>query len=830
MQKNRNTITLLGENTSQPDLTVPDGACEVISNLRFHNGTWQSVGHMQKEATLAAYQGVVHPYFLGIHAVNGEERKIFSVVDNSSSANRYKWFVGYLNGTTITPIYTIQDNLSDYASVPHKEVSATSFGNVLIISANENFVYLLYKEGAYKEMVIPAPVKVEAYKMLGDTLIYKDYDSTTSQPYYNLINKNTKDIAFNTSEKDLYWWGEIAYIVAYRMSDGSTMSPSSMGIFCTENIDNNTTDTFVISKGDYYVISPTKKTPSLQEPRNNRRLQCAYPKLTITLPDNIDTDVVESVAVYATQSNSIIDFEKLGNTYLTDSRVYRYNSFYANNELPNQPLYLVEEKSVKDIRSTWTIELSYAIMNGITTKSQYIPPQAHALFGKSTYDYNNRLHLANVSSRLYKHRSSLVPYEDYDGVYKEFVEIKDGEASVFSYPIKYGDPYDSPSLSEEVMMSTPIISYPDYRATHITIYNEDDNVISQRIPLTSAPANNIAYYIATTNSSNYKYSLQEFLVAADTDGLEEQPILREPNRLQVSAPNNPLSYPFENSYRVGNEGTSIVAINSVADTLVESTFFGAYPLYIFTSDGIFALAAGSGKVLYGSFEIVVHDIINNPNTFAINGAVVYSDAEGLKALSGRTATLLSEAVAKIDWSNATFGINRVYNELVVAENNGIHLLDLDTKAWSRRNDNAYLRVPYIVNNFLAGEDEREYTTELYNINKELAISASDKLNIVITTRPIKFGTQGFKKLSTLIARWQTSGTPNLTFTIEGSNDCKEWFKFKEEKVTNTEEFGFRGIGPSARFFRVKISGTVTSLCTILYLDAETMNKYNYQLR
>lgn len=835
MQKNRNTITLLGENTSQPDLTVPDGACETLHNLRFHNGTWQSVGHMQKEAVLDAYEGLLLPHLLGVHEVNGEEYKIFSAVARSTTANRFKWIIGYLDGTTITPIYTIQDNYPSLGSVPYTDVSATSFGNVLIISANEKFVYLLHKKGEYKEMVIPAPAKVDAVKKLGGTVTYQGSSSTTTQPYNNLIHKDTKELAFNTVEDNKYWWGEIAYIVAYRMSDGSTLAPSNMGIFCTENKDVNTSGTYVIRNGDYYVISPTRSDSTSYEPRYNRRLQCAYPQLTITLPENIDTDVVDSVAVYATRINSIIDFEKLGNTYLTESRVNGYNVFYADNNLPNQPLYLIEERGIKNNNTTWTIDLTYPKMEKAITKPVYIPPQAHSLFGKSSYDYNNRLHLSNISSHLYRHYSSLIPHEDYDGMYKEYIEINDGEASVFSYPIEYGNPSNPPSLSEEVSMSNPLISYPDHRATHLTIYNEEDSVISQRIPLKAAPANNIAYYFYSSSSSNYKYTLEEWLVGAATDGLKEQPILREPNRIQVSAPNNPLYFPFENSYRVGNEGTSIVAINSVADTLVESNFFGAYPLYIFTSDGIFALAAGSGEILYGNTEIVNHDIVNNPNTFAVNGAVIYSCTEGLKALSGRTATLLSEAIdnangAKRDWSNASFGINRVFNELVVAENDRVHLLDLDTKAWSKRNDNIYHIELRIVDNILTGIDERELTTELYDINKETPITSTNKKMITFKTRPIKFGTQGFKKISTLIARWQASAAPKLTFTIEGSNDCKEWVEFKKESVTSMEEFGFRGIGPSARFFRVTITGDVPSFCSLLYLDAETTNKYNYQLR
>ena len=186
---------------------------------------------------------------------------------------------------------------------------------------------------------------------------------------------------------------------------------------------------------------------------------------------------------------------------------------------------------------------------------------------------------------------------------------------------------------------------------------------------------------------------------------------------------------------------------------------------------------------------------------------------------------------KRSWNNATFGVNRMFNELVVDAEGEIYLLDLDTKAWSERVfPHRNFIETHIVGEVYAAESEDTNCTELYSINREDAISNSNPVTIGIKTRPIKFGTQGFKKISTLIARWQASAAPKLTFTIEGSNDCKEWVEFKKESVTSMEEFGFRGIGPSARFFRVTITGDVSSFCSLLYLDAETTNKYNYQLR
>ena len=849
MQKNRNTITLLGENTSQPDLTVPDGACELISNLRFYNGTWQSVGHMRPLALISAYdsEALYFPYFLGIHEVEGKEHPIFSVVTSGSNCD--VWFIGYFNDETgeMENIYTIEDNIVGQNIVPHKEVSATSFGNVLIISVKGKFVHLIWYQNRYKAMTAPAPVDIKTKTFSANTNDTPFYTgSTTNTPYVKLMNADTKELAFNTTIQNKYWWGEICYLVAYRMKDGSVISPSDMRIFCSEDADTNVKSFSVslkeINSTSLYVISATKNDTSKSEPVNSNRLRCAYPKLLITIPEGIDTTFIDRVAVYTTTINPIIDFDTL--TIVTEEGRHKYMDFYANNRLPEQPMYLATEIEIDNIvNRKWEVELTYNMLDLVQNKTEYIAPQSHTLFGESLYDYNNRLHIANISTTLYRPQPNLIPSINDSGVFNVYIELGN-YGSVYSEKIvspTYGSSteednyYITPPPSAHIKMPTPILTYPDYRATSITITSADREESSEKRVLIPAIANNVAYYI-TPSTHLLKYPVEEIISDYRWDIQNEYRTFKESNRLQVTAANNPLSYPFANSYRVGNEGTKIIAINSIADTLVESNFFGAYPLYICTNDGIFALAAGSGNVLYGNTEIVNHDITNNPKTIAVNGAVIYSCTEGLKALSGRTAALLSEAIdtakgKRLDWSKATFGVNREFNELVIVVEDNIYLLDLDTKAWSKRAmGDVNLIETHIASNIYAVESEDINCTILYAIAKENEVTSDNPQHVAITTRPIKFGTQGFKKLSTLIARWQTSGAPNLTFTIEGSNDCKEWFKFKEEKVTNTEEFGFRGIGPSARFFRVKISGTVTSLCTILYLDTETMNKYNYQLR
>ena len=88
---------------------------------------------------------------------------------------------------------------------------------------------------------------------------------------------------------------------------------------------------------------------------------------------------MDRVAIYSTRINSILDYEKILNA--PAGRTLNFVGCYADNELPNQPFYLLEEKELATIvDNKWTIRLDYTKLKDIVTKPQmYEPIQLHLL-------------------------------------------------------------------------------------------------------------------------------------------------------------------------------------------------------------------------------------------------------------------------------------------------------------------------------------------------------------------------------------------------------------------------------------------------------------------
>ena len=67
------------------------------------------------------------------------------------------------------------------------------------------------------------------------------------------------------------------------------------------------------------------------------------PYITITIPDNLDTNLVKSIIIYSTRINPIWDSEKLNrlNAGITigNNMIHKY---WADNRLPEQPINFVK--------------------------------------------------------------------------------------------------------------------------------------------------------------------------------------------------------------------------------------------------------------------------------------------------------------------------------------------------------------------------------------------------------------------------------------------------------------------------------------------------------
>lgn len=848
MNKRITNLSIKGLNTSMPDSIVPDGACDVLTNMRFRDGSWQSMGNIAQVAKIPLPDiGVTSSNFVsfvGIHEVEGKEHYICKCIIGLGGDN-YELHLCVYHDSKWEDLGTISTH-NTTTELQKMVIRVTSFGNVLIVCVDNKMLYYVWKDNRYSPFTTPRPASVseEILSFTPRSANYTYEESVSGIVYkysfWYLIDEARNLLYPANYGNNLEWWGEICYLVAYRMKDGSIVAPSNLHILCSESVDTEGIRTITLTKrkfGEEYIYCAYRHNVIEAASEETNRMRRFLPKLTIEVSDDIDTDFIDRVALYSTRINNLLDFDKLVNDFksTTGTPIRNLSSIYSDNNLPNQPLYLVAEKNINELTDRkWEIELGYDKLKDLVTSSfMFTPTQVHSIQADVIYGYNNRVHYGSFTTALYSHEpnfSAIIQAGKIEHISQimERISFDDIPAVAVSSPmVQVNGDVDS---TDRIKPLSPIISYPDYRATSLDIGLHYDNGsygmdTAWHFNLKPALANNYAYYIFPA-SEDLKYNtaiIKSILQYSPHNQLMSTTTFSEPNRIQVSAPNNPFSLPFENSYAVGNEGSRVVAMNTVADSLVDSNFYGNYPLYIFTTDGIFALRSGSGEVLYAGTEIVNHDKLINPNTIALNGSIVYACTDGLKALTGRQGVRISADIDPIALVGAEFGINWEYGELLCRLSSGkVYVWNVGANVWSQREDIAgHIKDGYI------GQPTQKDGILIYDINKE----NEGEIKIELRTRPLKFDSLGFKKIDSLIARLASPNADIWNIKVESSNDCQQWHTIKWATTQGmTSDIGLRRFGQSARFYRLTIEGNVKGKVAFTQIDMTIQDRYNNKLR
>jgi hypothetical protein len=876
MERKRLTIGLKGVNTSLNDLAVPDGACEDISNLRFHNGEWVAMGNLTTY-TKGAFEKMSRlPRVLHIHEVDDSKNAItwqgVKVLTNSSMDTINIGYYPNSSGTFTSLVQVSKAMVS--TDVPQSlDVKVTSYGNALFIDyqyeGEKKQNIFVWKDGKYEEFIIPAPVTITE-DVESSTPAKPTKVASNTVALWSLLDEG-KNIIWPTSNNKGEWWGELCYVAAYRMKDGSLLAPSALGILCSEVKDDYP---LYAGKGEgvYGFITLPSDGQTLPNDVTSDKLRHFLPKLTISIPSGINTTLIDSVALFATRVNPIYDNDKLcevvdsidGNSVANQ---LQHSNFYADNNLPNQPFYLVEEIKIGGTTSVG-VTLHWEKLKNLTTQPiTYKPIQAHSMVGAVNYDYNSRLHMGDITTTLMRPTipslSVLVRANEAENSQMGLLFSLSNGSSVRADITNPNLVATLGSPQNRITLPSPIISYPDYRATSArveVVYTDTTTKDFVRsFSMRPATANNFAYYIVPSTSEEKYPKIIEggsnvIFVGGGTltELTPEKPTFEERNRIQATEVNNPFSFPFENSYNVGNEDSHILGLNTIADQQPDSTFYGVFPLYIFTSDGIFALRAGQGEILYAGSEFVNHDILTNPTTISMNGSVVYVTKEGIKAISERTAVVISADVNSIqgnalDWRKAQFSVNWEFNELWVLLDGKVYIYSSPNNVWYSRTlpllqndtlvytntlrDTIYLG--YSRSTISGDKVEVSYYYTYFDVNTQTSpASAAPPPPISFKTRPVKLeSVNAFKKINALVARFMhQSGGQQYTLTIEGSNDLRSWRVLRSVSGTATHSVGIMRFPQSTRYIRISFTSNIRSFTTFNGVDIEFTERYGRQLR
>ena len=262
--------------------------------------------------------------------------------------------------------------------------------------------------------------------------------------------------------------------------------------------------------------------------------------------------------------------------------------------------------------------------------------------------------------------------------------------------------------------------------------------------------------------------------------------------MKVSEVNNPFTFPVQNTYQVGNGSITGIASNTIA---LSTGQFGEFPLYVFTTDGIWAMYVGGAEVNYTSSRPVSREVCNNPKSIkAIDTGVVFSTAKGIMVIAGSSTKELSEPI-----EGAVFDIDKLslfkkalnhdklttllsevtgedIHDYIASANVGYNYIESEIWFTNPLKSYSYVfskglwyKVKQTGNRFI-DDYPKQYlltsTGDLVDIASEVLITGSEgkeraaSQQIMLLTRPLKFGDVEFKQILTAIMRGQLT-TVNL---------------------------------------------------------------------
>lgn len=132
------------------------------------------------------------------------------------------------------------------------------------------------------------------------------------------------------------------------------------------------------------------------------------------------------------------------------------------------------------------------------------------------------------------------------------------------------------------------------------------------------------------------------------------------NKIYTSDINNPFSFPVNGINTIGSG--SIIGISTAAKALSQGQF-GQFPLYAFTTEGVWALEVGSNG-FYTARQPITRDVCTNAKGITqIDSAVLFPSSRGVMLLSGSNSVCISDAIG----TEAPFALSKLPSMSKLAE-------------------------------------------------------------------------------------------------------------------------------------------------------------------
>lgn len=584
---------------------------------------------------------------------------------------------------------------NQYDKIPK---SVASIGNTLIVITDKPIRYLLWQDGFYKELGEKPPFPILSFGLVGhfvssDTVtmgnpddVDEDHPMSITQDNLSYINNEVMGSASKFIREESVNKGRFMFPFfiryAYRLYDGSSFMHSAP-ILMIPSSDVSPHAMFRVDDDkEHYRYTMAAIACSIDYRVSGMGNQKYWWK-----------DIVKSLDIYITAPQYTFDYygEITGAEYIEDDLgfgvykiaggYYSRRTFYegmsqalggtptyemqfvlpgnaVDESLPENSLFYkiasftYENLCAKDGGSRESLPLEDNVLEALQNREQLVDADGYqtldSLIPEYAYTYNQRLNVSNLRRILFDGYppESMVSYNDGSSGISVKVFIREGDKEIVTETTS--------AISMGINMY--YLYYPNANAYKMVITRNSDGY--QAI-VTLSPHNTLngAYYFDS-------YAPIIFKPGSDSTPISTDKSVNMPNKIYTSEVNNPFYFPLAGINTVGTG--EIVGIRSTTKALSQGQF-GQFPLYAFSSDGIWSLQL-SDAGLYSSIQPISRDVCNNPDSITqLDSSIVFSTERGLKLLQGSDISLLSSSLEGANIDETFFNVNPDFSDLFIPD-------------------------------------------------------------------------------------------------------------------------------------------------------------------
>ena len=599
-----------------------DGNCEEIINLRLRDGSWQTVGKKQPIIEEIDFECVyAHRYGVFENFIGTKNGKVI-------------WFASRKGEKIVTKNWEI--------CAVSGMVEFNQLNNILLIKSDDFITKAVFENEVYNIAIFELPDIPDlgiVLRLNTDIQAPNDYTSLNihTDKYEEMEEAREMIRGLINKEKSKYpdyMEGYVFLCTTYQLFDGSETKPSTP---------------ILVKVGEYvpgligaesepqYDSSDLNITARIRV--GDMKLQQLRVKVINDLPEEYK-DMITKVNVYATPAHSFYDMDEIYPERVKEEAIAKDHIVVMEKELKAED---VEKLLFFKIGSVDAMEKSsemLTVKNESLTTNETMPVDASGWINTtgSMFVYNNRLHLYDsrqkmVESRMLGYSWQVRKSFDQQGELREmtaFVYLKvNGKKLVMRYDCM------CTAKTSSIVEFPQVLTFPDSRAYQIDFYDRYHDSIPVTVKLKPSATYNFAFGFPekTEVLLNVGTSRPNFPAVANQ--------VEDTMNLIVSEVLNPYYFPPEHSYLMPGEIINL-AVNTEQ---ISTSQVGQFPLYVFTTEGIYALQVGDGKVLYSNVIPISAEVaVKGSDVLPTKYGVIFVTDKGLKLISGQEVIDFSEPV------------------------------------------------------------------------------------------------------------------------------------------------------------------------------------------